>query len=289
MIEELPPSFEDLCRLKDLDLIGCSMLNSLPRSICKWKSLEKLTLLNCSEIDKLPDDIGALKFLEVIDAGGTAIRELLLSILCFRSYSRLRNSFGSIPVSIVNLSNLMSLSIRHCYRLKVLPKLPWTSITADNCTSLEKLPCLPFQNDTSALRGRIMQANFINCFKLDRNSINVFVENIRRKIQDDVAGVTNFEFYEVNLSKPPASVCYPGSEIPEWFDIRSGGSSINVNLSPYWINNFVYFALSAVVAIPDHQHVNSKLRFSCVVIGFRFHFQRKLCGNEFLCLDRAME
>ncbi|KAK3172220.1 hypothetical protein Dsin_032945 [Dipteronia sinensis] len=148
MIEELPPSFEDLCRLKDLDLTGCSMLNSLPRSICKWKSLEKLTLLNRPEIDKLPDDIGALKFLEV------------------------------------------------------------------------------------------------------------------------------------NLSKPPASVCYPGSEIPEWFDIRSGGSSINVNLSPYWINNFVYFALSAVVAIPDHQHVNSKLRFSCVVIGFRFHFQRKLCEAD---------
>ena len=84
-----------------------------------------------------------------------------------------------------------------------------------------------------------------------------------------------------------------------------------MNLPPHWINcNFVCFALSAVVAIPQHQHGNSKFKFRCeiisedgdvgrtdflfsvsyrgpdyirsshIIIGFGFLFLRKICGNE---------
>ena len=74
LIEELPPSFEDLNNLKYLYLNNSSMLKSLPSSICKFKSLETLCLFNCSKIDKLPDNIGTLESLTKIDARGIAIR-----------------------------------------------------------------------------------------------------------------------------------------------------------------------------------------------------------------------
>ncbi|TXG68555.1 hypothetical protein EZV62_003490 [Acer yangbiense] len=84
LIEELPPSFEDLSSLKYLDLKNSSMLKSLPSSICKLKSLETLRLHNCPKIDKLPDNIGTLESLTEIDATGTAIREILPSISCLK-------------------------------------------------------------------------------------------------------------------------------------------------------------------------------------------------------------
>ncbi|KAI9186753.1 hypothetical protein LWI28_020508 [Acer negundo] len=53
----------------------------------------------------------------------------------------------------------------------------------------------------------------------------------------------------------PVLMCYPESEIPECFNIRSSGSSINVNLPPDWSNyNFLCFALCVVVSIPDPDH-----------------------------------
>ena len=50
-------------------------------------------------------------------------------------------------------------------------------------------------------------------------------------------------------------ICYPGSEIPDWFNFRSMGAFINVELPPDCFNKkFMGFALCIVAApCPDHQ------------------------------------
>ena len=41
--------------------------------------------------------------------------------------------------------------------------------------------------------------------------------------------------------------CYPGNEIPKWFECQSEGSSIHIKLQPQWNNaNFLGFVLCAV-------------------------------------------
>ncbi|TXG67438.1 hypothetical protein EZV62_008713 [Acer yangbiense] len=266
-IEELPSSLEDLCRLENLVLNGCSRLKSLPSSVCKWNSLRSLSLINCSKIDKFPDDIGTLKSLTTIEAAGTAIRE--------------------VPSSISYLNN-------------------------------------------SALHSQSIEANFINCFKLNRNLLNNFVNDTLLNlpnIQGLAASVKRRFHHQVYKGAPLAvRMCYPGSEIPECFNIRSSGSSINVNLPPDCSNyNFLCFALCLVLRIPDPDHqclplklhlsatyecnIKSKdgdrrvelfgplenpdflfwdhyyghdyIRSNHVIIGFGFRFFRELCDNEF--------
>ncbi|TXG67431.1 hypothetical protein EZV62_008706 [Acer yangbiense] len=317
-IEELPSSLEDLYRLENLAVNGCSRLKSLPSSVCKWKSLRYLILNNCSKIDKFPDDIGTLESLTEIEAAGTAIREvpssisylkslrslsfsrckgedgvglLLTTLLGFHSLRNLylsacgitelpdsigcltsleilhldRNNFESIPESIINLSNLVLLDISYCQRIKVLPKFRyWTRIFAVNCTSLEELSCPSFFNHAFVadigLQSQSTEAKLINCFKLNRNLLNNFVNdtllnllNIQLVLAASAKRICHFQVYKGALLS--VHMCYPGSEIPEYFNIRSNGSSINVNLPPDWSNyNFLCFALCVVVPFPDPDH-----------------------------------
>ncbi|KAI9197880.1 hypothetical protein LWI28_006004 [Acer negundo] len=120
-----------------------------------------------------------------------------------------------------------------------------------------------------------MVANFINCFKLDRNSINVFVENIRRKIQD-VAAAFNLGYYEANPSQLPASICYPetisehqrgNSKFRFECEIKSQDGDQNVVRRTCSLFSVYYPG-------PDY------IRSSHVIIGFHFHILRKICGNE---------
>lgn len=52
---------------------------------------------------------------------------------------------------------------------------------------------------------------------------------------------------------PGASLCFPGSEVPEWFSFRCTGSSITGELPTGWNNSsFVGFGLCAVTEIEHH-------------------------------------
>lgn len=52
---------------------------------------------------------------------------------------------------------------------------------------------------------------------------------------------------------PRGMICFPGSELPEWFMFQGMGSSATFKLPPDWLSyNFVGFALSAIVAFRDH-------------------------------------
>ncbi|KAK2654755.1 hypothetical protein Ddye_014611 [Dipteronia dyeriana] len=223
-IKELPSSIIDLKNIKEFqfgrygvegDIALCWFL---PRIVSGWHNLTRLDLSYCG-ITNLPDNFDCLSSLTNLNLDG--------------------NSFESIPTSIINLSNLEWLHIQNCRKLKYLPELQLlVGIGASNCTSLEVLPCLSiFRN----IIDRNIFADFENCYELDPNIMEDIVKDTVQKIQywndEDHEDAARIEY-----------IRYPGSEIPEWFNFRSIGSSINVESQPDWFDyNFVGFVLSIVV------------------------------------------
>ncbi|KAL5732597.1 hypothetical protein ACOSP7_031950 [Xanthoceras sorbifolium] len=99
--------------------------------------------------------------------------------------------------------------------LKCLPKLKLRQIHAYNCTSLEVLSCVSFKS----------------CFQ-PRDNYDIFA----------------------NFGNSRSVVRYPGHEIPKWFNFRSMGSLINVELPQNClIHNFIGFVMCVVLAAPYHQ------------------------------------
>ncbi|KAL5776096.1 hypothetical protein ACOSP7_009022 [Xanthoceras sorbifolium] len=234
-IREVPPSISCLKRLHSLSFSGCKGedgVGLLLPSLLGLDNLKHLNLSNCG-IRELPDTLGCL----------TSLRTLHLD----------RNNFESISGSIVNLSQLYSLDISYCERLKVLPELHGTTISAVNCTSLEVLSNFSFQNDIFV---RHMKADFTNCFKLDRNVLNGVVKDTLLKLQGLAALVKKRHYHQVYEGvSPPVYICYPESEIPEWFSYQSKGSFIDVKLPPYWLDyKFLCFAVCVVVSVPYPNH-----------------------------------
>ncbi|KAF3774415.1 SUPPRESSOR OF npr1-1 CONSTITUTIVE 1 protein [Nymphaea thermarum] len=119
---ELDPSIGHLKSLSDLLLDDCKSLKELPQEVSQLKQLKWLSLHGCSSLTEIPDCIWSFLNLEQVDLSWTAIEEM--------------------PHSIVSLENLESLSVSHCYRLKLLPSLPpsLTILDANGCRKLEDVP-----------------------------------------------------------------------------------------------------------------------------------------------------
>ncbi|XP_065637060.1 disease resistance-like protein DSC1 [Quercus suber] len=96
-IKDLPLSMEHLTGLIKLDLRECKNLSSLSNGCCCLKSLKILTLSSCSKLDTIPENLGNIEGLEELDLSGTAITGL--------------------PLSVVHLKNLKTLSLRGCLGL----------------------------------------------------------------------------------------------------------------------------------------------------------------------------
>ncbi|TXG67931.1 hypothetical protein EZV62_009206 [Acer yangbiense] len=282
-IDKFPDDIGTLESLTKIEAAGTAM-REVPSSISYLKSLRSLSFSRCKGEDRvgllLPPLLG-FHNLNSLDLSDCGIIELPDNIFCLTSLERLclhRNDFESIPESIINLSNLKFLNISYCQRIKVLPKFRyWTYISAVNCTSLEELSCPSFLNDTfatdTALHNQSTGADFINCFKLNRNLLNNFVNgtllnllniqlglaaSVKRRSHHQVCFTPSLHFRYDGLQRSTTVCLYvlPESEIPECFNIRNNGSSIYVNLPPDCSNyNFLCFALCVVLRIldPDNQ------------------------------------
>ncbi|XP_054777848.1 disease resistance protein RPV1-like isoform X2 [Prosopis cineraria] len=93
-------SVGSLSKLVQLDVSGCTKLNSFPHEI-KMASLKSLDLSNCKSLDYFPNIVGKMGALRTILAENTAINEL--------------------PDSIGNLSGLQLLDMNSCKSLRELP------------------------------------------------------------------------------------------------------------------------------------------------------------------------
>ncbi|KAK0595253.1 hypothetical protein LWI29_004959 [Acer saccharum] len=91
--------------------------------------------------------------------------------------------------------------------------------------------------------------------KVSRDSVSSLV-SFAQPIVSSVVSVDELDDRVYGRGRIPAKICYPENDIPEWFSFRSTGSLIDVKLPQHCFNyNFIWLALSVVVAIsdPDHQ------------------------------------
>ncbi|XP_044475437.1 disease resistance-like protein DSC1 [Mangifera indica] len=251
-VEKLSSSIGKVSSLIRFSLRNCSSLESLPNTIDKLKSLKYLCMSGCSKLERLPDDLGKLESLEAIEASGITVKELpsvmaVLSPLQFLKRLELNycsitelpnnidnlpllvdlelegNNFESIPTNIMNLSKLQSLNIRFCDRLQSLPKLPRNikELLADGCKLLKELS--GFTNLITPGPDRRTLSLF-NCVSLGWDAIRNILSD---SILDTYSSKINHFAYKVTPQRE-VEICYPGSDIPEWFNIQSSGSVIKL-------------------------------------------------------------
>ncbi|KAL5778644.1 hypothetical protein ACOSQ2_009381 [Xanthoceras sorbifolium] len=264
-----PISIQHLNDLRFLSLKDCASLRNISTSICKLKSLRKLDLKGCSKLESFPEILETMERLEDVDLSATAIKELPHSIehlsgllrlflrscktlamlpeipediSCLTSLEVLKlseNNFESLPKSIKQLSKLRWLLLNDCNMLRSLTELPLglDYLEARNCKELQSLP------DASKFAELVTQ----HC--IDENSLFVGLDLI----------FTNcLELDQREYQKAvDVGFCYPGSEIPEWFDYQSCGSLINIQLPQQhdWCDRkFLGFALCAVIAFEEYYY-----------------------------------
>ncbi|KAJ0035765.1 hypothetical protein Pint_26299 [Pistacia integerrima] len=73
-------------------------------------------------------------------------------------------------------------------------------------------------------------------------------------------------------SRPSVCICFPGTEIPQWFNYISTGSSINIQLPSSWFNpDFVGFIICVVVEFRNYLDKGH---------GLVIHYDCKLSGKN---------
>ncbi|XP_015572065.1 disease resistance protein RPV1 [Ricinus communis] len=137
-IADLPLSVENLKRLSSLSLSNCRNLVCLPESISKLKHLSSLDFSDCPKLEKLPEEL--IVSLELI-ARGCHLSKLasdLSGLSCLSFLDLSKTKFETLPPSIKQLSQLITLDISFCDRLESLPDLSLSLqfMYAQDCTSL---------------------------------------------------------------------------------------------------------------------------------------------------------
>ncbi|XP_050101788.1 disease resistance protein RPV1-like isoform X1 [Malus sylvestris] len=122
-VGDLCPSISSLQNLEHLSLEQCKELHSLPSSI-HMRSLQTLNLSRCSNLEKFPEIHEVMKNLLELNLDETAISEL--------------------PSSITNFTGLVTLNLKDCRRLQILPgNIQMRSLQALNvsgCLNLKNFP-----------------------------------------------------------------------------------------------------------------------------------------------------
>ncbi|KAL5778580.1 hypothetical protein ACOSQ2_009317 [Xanthoceras sorbifolium] len=272
-LDKLPDNLGALESLKEFNAAGTA-IRVVPSSIGCLKNLERLSFEGCKCQESLglvlPPLLGLhrLTDLRLSDCGMTDIPESLGHLSSLKTLCLGRNNFESIPASFINLSKLLMLDISYCNKLQVLPELPLTCIDAHGCKMLEALPSLSILGTIGSKDG-LITVRFINCFKLDRNELRDIVKDALQRLGTLwKKGCYNKQYTETLRSEidfpgsewpnwsriPRVGICFPGSEIPDWFNFQNTGCFITIKLRSGWFsNNFIGFAMCAVVAFRNYQ------------------------------------
>ncbi|KAM2797352.1 hypothetical protein COP1_002429 [Malus domestica] len=240
-LEELPKNLGKMVCLKELDVGGTS-INDLPSSICRLENLELLSLCGCKSMRRkktsplsflLPTTDSSLLSLTVLNISDCNLEEVTIleslgSLSSIVSLNLSKNSFVSLPKSIIELSKLQILNLGGCKSLKKLPDLSTElnfSVEGKGSYSQERLSsCF----------------SFINCFEVvdDQGCNNVAFAALRRFLE----GIP----YEGNKFE----AIYPGSEISEWFSYRSERPVVSMELPQRWYKNkWMGYVLCAVFTL----------------------------------------
>ncbi|KAL6142721.1 hypothetical protein ACLB2K_060998 [Fragaria x ananassa] len=242
-IEELPSSIEHLVGLEVLDMSGCPKLKKLVENTGETECLKPFmrsklgSLFRRKSLEPSLPSPRALPSLVSLDLTDCHLRQGVIPDdigYCFPSLSHLwlgRNDFITLPASIKCLSKLHFIDLRGCKKFQQLPDLPSNNgltVWADDCDSLKKLS-EPSQQGTSS-NLEFFRLTTVNCFGLIDNE--GFTNGIFSMLRRLAAQGISPDFLSYRWIHSSFEIVSPGSRISEWFDIRSEGGSLTVELPP---------------------------------------------------------
>ncbi|XP_041019925.1 disease resistance protein RPV1-like [Juglans microcarpa x Juglans regia] len=234
-----------LKRLRRLNLHACKCLKSFPNEI-SLESLEHFYLSDCSRFEKFPDIVGNMTSLRLLYLDGTSIKELPLSFksLCGLSILSLHNCkrLSIFPSVICSLSSLKILDVSDCQALGGIQDMNgegyldqlYTGGTAIKFTKFFAVP--EFCSNACSTQERFMtNDDSIGGFYIGYDDR---VYNIRSMNHEESNLQTKGYDIENNCFNPKL-MCGSslGAEIPEWFNIRSFGSHVTLQIHPNIDNN----------------------------------------------------
>ncbi|GMN55699.1 hypothetical protein TIFTF001_024816 [Ficus carica] len=226
--------------------------------------------------------------LDLSDTDVSQIPDNLFSNLTLLSDVNLsRTNIRRIPESI-KFSELRELCIRDCKFLQSIQELPLTigEANAWGCTSLEMV-----SNSMAALTQPPkddvclpVRFEFSNCIKLKH-------QNIMPEFQIRALLIaTKFALQGDSTQKDESggiNICYPGEEIPKWFNFQTEGRSMNVRL-PYNPKSLMSFAFCFICKQPECKEIThleceinvktiygNEWKSRCDVVTGRFHHENR--------------
>ncbi|PPD88133.1 hypothetical protein GOBAR_DD14957 [Gossypium barbadense] len=238
-----------LSSLKKLDLSE-SNLENLPTTIKQFPLLEELILRKCKRLKSLPELPPSLVYLDAHDC--TSLEDV----------SSIKKLFEQELFCEDGSNRFLQLKFSNCFKLG--EKCVGNDIDAYDSTSVEEV---------SSIKNLLKQVVFCkslgwlftNCFQLDQKAVrSPETPKLEMPFEHMVTALTDHHqapprrknrIKKASLGRIIVT-CVPGSEIPEWFDFKSLGSSINIQLpSEWWSNNswinFPCFVASVAVSFPD--------------------------------------
>ncbi|CAH8333570.1 unnamed protein product [Eruca vesicaria subsp. sativa] len=274
-IESLPSTIQDFKKLVLLNLKNCKRLESLPDCLEKLKALEELMLSGCFKLKRLPEIKEKMEKLQILLLDGTSIQcrgfsDQLVNQqpLQINSLSMLRrlclssnDMIYSLQSSISELYHLKWIDLRYCTNLTSLLTLPpnLQYLNAHSCTSLKTVASpLALLNPTEQLSSSFI---FTNCDKLEhvaKNEIICYAHSKSQRLSDALHRHNKGVAFE-NL----VATCFPGSEVPVWFNYRASGAVLERELLPS-DNGFVGIALCAVVSFENYKAQNNNFMVKCL-------------------------
>ncbi|XP_039038960.1 disease resistance protein TAO1-like [Hibiscus syriacus] len=219
-----------LASLEELGLKGCHKLKKFPELPNNFCELD----LRYTEIQEVPDSIQHL----------VGLRKLSLS------HSRVEN----LSSNISKLESLNVLELEECRRIKTLSELPryLRCLNANYCRSLEKVSFTDHNSNSffslhdgdDTPREEKVSMSFLNCFKLNQDSIKNIERNAVLQIQSLAQrwarrkgrGSFGNQFF----------CCFPGYEVPaNEFEHRSVNPWLNLKIAANGCSGsrFLAFAL----------------------------------------------
>eukprot|EP01018_Ginkgo_biloba_P026599 Gb_16703 [translate_table: standard] len=182
-LKELPQELGELSNLRDLR-VGSRLLRALPLSLGNLCCLKSLVLLNCSMLNSLPDSIGQLKCLEelkIYDSGVEYLPEGVAYLNNLRYLTVLRCPLGDVTFARVGVEEEISdcrnpLMSKCMFGLKSITlestKTSKICISKDACPNLEALEATYCQslNHVEGLPITLVNLNLSGCDGLKKIS-----------------------------------------------------------------------------------------------------------------------
>ncbi|XP_061342551.1 disease resistance protein Roq1-like isoform X1 [Gastrolobium bilobum] len=248
-LRALPPM--KLTSLEDLNLFGCSSLESFPEILGKMKHIEVLDLTN-TNIKELPSSIENLTGLLQLDMLGCPIVDLPSSVVNMRELAVIMGMYlklGSLPeVDSMVSSNLQRLELNWC---NVSDEFLAIGLTWFGNVKELNLPC----NNFTIIPECIKECRLLTKLNLDHckhlREIRGIPPKLERFSARDCSSLTSeskSKLLDQKLHEAANTLfLLPGRTvgIPEWFEHRSRGLSIS-----FWFrNNFPPIAICLLVDI----------------------------------------